>query len=91
MGKEETINLYDALRWMEEQKQPFRVEFITTSLSRRTGGKVRVINRALVGPLKDNVNKEFMIGFKDLDQPDEKILHTYIYSITFVNGKKVVI
>lgn len=88
---EETINLYEALRWMEKQKQPFRIEFIRTSLTEKSGGSIKVINRALVGANQKNRNERYMIGFKDMDYPENAPIHTYIYSLCFLNGKKIVI
>ena len=85
----EEINLYDAIRWMKKQKAPFRIEFITTSLSYQTGGKIKVINQALVGANQKNSVDEHMIGFRDMDNPDNPPIHTYIYSLCYVNGKKI--
>jgi len=86
---DDTINLYEAIRWMEAQKEPFRVEFITTSLSKGTGGQVKVIDRALCGAIRANVHKEHMIGLVDLQSDDATPIHTYIYSLCYINGKRV--
>jgi hypothetical protein len=89
MGEE--INLYDALEWMRKQKAPFRIEFVKTNLTMQTGGEVKVINQALVGANQKNSVEEHMIGFKDIENPDAPPIHTYIYSLCFVNGLKIVI
>jgi hypothetical protein len=89
--EQETINLYDALRWMEAQKTPFRVEFIKTSLTQRTGGEVRVIDKALCGALKNSSFSEHMVAFRDMNAPDASPVHTYIYSLCFVNGKTITV
>jgi hypothetical protein len=87
----ETIILYEALKWMDKQKTPFRIEFIKTSMDKRTGGQVRVVNRALRAANQKNSVDEHMVGFRDLDKPDDPPMHTYIYSLCFVNGKKIVL
>jgi len=89
MGDE--INLYEALEWMKKQKTPFRIEFVKTNLTHQTGGQVKVITQALVGANQKNSVEEHMIGFKDAEHPDNPPIHTYIYSLCYVNGKKITI
>lgn len=85
------INLYNALEWMRRQKKPFRIAFVKTNLTLQTGGDVRVIDQALVGANQKNKVEEHMIGFKDAAHPDNPPIHTYIYSLCYVNGKKITI
>jgi hypothetical protein len=88
---EETINLYDALKWMDKQKTPFRIEFIKTSLDKQSGGQIKVIPQALRGANQKNSVDEHMVGFRDMNHPDDPPVHTYIYSLCYLNGKKIVL
>lgn len=85
----EEINLYDALEWMNKQKTPFRIEFVKTNLTKQTGGQIKVINQALVGANQKNSVEEHMIGLKDAETPDAPPIHTYIYSLCYLNGIKI--
>jgi len=82
------IDFYEGIRQhIYESEEPFTVKFVTLSLTKNEGGEVKVLENQLQGPLRDNANKNLMIGLQNADRGDE-VKHIYLHSIMEIINSK---
>ncbi len=80
-------NFCTALKEIRQTKEPIIIIFTKLSLSENKGGKREVLKDVLPGPLRKNIQDEFMIGFVSSENKDE-VKHIYIHTILeYVNSK----
>jgi len=74
------IDFYEALRMYIRQSQtPITVIYTSYSESKNEGGQIKTLENVVQGPVKNNVNDEYMIGLKSVET--NQIVHIYIHSI----------
>jgi hypothetical protein len=73
------LDFYEGLKIIRNSQKPFTVVHTELSLTKNEGGQRAALENVVQGPLRKNMNQEYMIG---LQNPAGDVRHIYIHTIT---------
>ena len=72
-------DFYQGIKIIRKAVRPLTIVHTKVSLEKNQGGDINVLENVITGPVRNNINDEYMIGFKN--EQDDTIVHVYTDSI----------